>query len=879
VGGDTNSGNGSSSFKSHSGEPRAAAKPEVATAYDDISLDGAWSVKPLPLEAGGITGYVQLKAEQEEGIAARVPGEIHLDLMRVGRMEDPDISDNARTRCRWPEEFSWWYRREFMVPAEFRAHLRQVLVFDGIDLFGQVFVNGVLVGSTNNAFASVEFDLREHLLEGVNELVVRVTSGMELPPKFVVPMPEEGFKALSPIYQVRALEALHGSQRKPRCAYGTDFCDPLPNVGIWRSVRLIGRSKVVIHHLRLDTVIRAGRVSLEGEIAVENLHPWSEISGVLELRLESPEGTYMLRQIPLDAQVGRSRVPCSWEIPEAQLWWPNGMGGQPLYRLSARVICRGEQTDDVVQVLGLRTVELDCSPLPQGRRFGIKINGQKVFCKGGNWLPTDLILARTDAARYKRLVSEAKTANFNMLRVNGDSVYEDDCFYEACDRAGILVWQDFNFSDTRYRDWDEELLELVRSEAEGLIRRIRHHASLALWCGNNECQYLIGKIWKADPLRAEEIGGTQIYNEILPDLCRFYDPARPYWPGSPSGGTDLNSEIAGDFHGLGDDPTLGLRFERWRELADESRARFVSESYAIGPPNLASIKQYLHPEELSLQSTGWMIHTNEAERGATAAGIRYHYGDPQGLSVQQFILYGQMYQALIDANVMEALRFRKNDPVDDCQGILVWSYNDTWGEVGWSIIDHYLRRKASYYWLKRAAEPVKVIVRSAGGYLVTRVINDTLNAHEATVSCGWMRVDGTAVAMEEHVVSVASNGTVEVSRVAIPTPAERDPRLWLYAATLRGDSLSPDQAVWPLLPYRELAVTAPKITVQIKSNVLMVSSPVYCHAVHLDDQGAEVIADNYFDLLPNVPQRILIKQHSPTSKFLFNTVLPIRPSI
>jgi beta-mannosidase len=851
--------------------------PATQEAHPTLNLNGTWSVTPLPLEAEGESGYSTFKNSGVQALAAQVPGEIHLDLMRVGRMPDPNISDNARTKCRWPEKNSWWYRTEFTVPPGFRQHLRQRLIFEGIDLYGQVFVNGKLAGATKDAFSIFELDVNHLLQEGSNELVVRVTSGTELAPRTdSLPAPQGEPSKADPVYAPRQFDQRR-FLRKPPYSYGWDWCDPLPNIGIWRGVRLEGRSKVVIDHLRLDTAIRGKEVSLEGEVTLENLHPWIEIPYVLELRLKPPKGEALVQRHKIDAQVGRSAVPCRMVIPDAELWWPNGMGGQPLYELTARVLCGDEETDRQVQTLGLRTIELDRSPQADGSRFCFKVNGHDVYCKGGNWAPADLIPARIDSERYQKLVAEARNAHFTMFRVNGVGLYESDEFYNACDRAGILVWQDFTFSCTLYPDQDPEFVARVRQEAEGVVKTLRHHPSLALWCGNNECIVGMAEWWKVDSTKTQDIGGVKIYNEVLPDICRFYDPVRTYRPGSPFGGVDPNKGTAGDKHGwnesgFGDDKSM----RRWQEFADECQARFLTEYYCLfGPPNMASVREYLKPDELSVESTAWKIHTNQFENGATAKGIRYHYGDPQGLSLPQFVLYGQMYQSLLQGGGLESMRFRKGDPKAECQGALVWSYNDCWGENGWTIIDHYVRRKASYYWFKRAAAPVKVLTRSREGHLVTRVVNDNLKAYQAEVHCGWVRLDGKAREWQKHSVTIPANGMIEVARAPIPSPSERNPREWLYAATLAGEGIPSDQAIWLLAPHRELAMAKPVLSTTVQNGVLEASSPVYCHGVHIEDEGHEVITDNYFELLPGIPRRISITTPTPSGTYPLNAVMPI----
>ena len=823
----------------------------------------------MPLAAEGDTGYKMFTQTNAERLPAQVPGEIHLDLMRLGLMPDPDISDNARERCRWPEEHSWWYRTEFTPPPGFLQNLRQRLILEGIDLYGQIFVNGKLAGTAQDAFSTIDLDVKRLLQEGTNELVVRVTSGTEL-------LPTEGRgSGFGDIYSVRSFDQRR-LLRKPAFCYGWDWCDPLPNIGLWRGVRLEGRTKVVIDHLRLDTVIRSNDVFLEGEVIVENLHPWSEFPCALEVQIDPPQGQPFTQRLDIDAVVGRTAIRCRILIPDPQLWWPNGMGDQPMYRLTARILCGGEETDRQTQNIGLRTIEVDRSRLADGTRFCFKVNGKDVFCKGGNWAPADMIPARIDAARYQKLVAEARNAHFTMFRVNGVGLYESDDFYDACDRAGILVWQDFAFSCFQYPDNDPEFLAMVRHEAESVVRRLRHHPSLALWSGNNECLMGMSDWWGCNAGKPEDIGGVRIYNEVLPDVCRFYDPARRYWPGSPCGGANPNAETSGDCHWwytFGNSPDVTRRVRP--EVVDECRSRFVSEYGIIGPPNMASVRQFLKPDEISFGSRAWKIHLNSMERGIVAIGIKYHYGDPKGLSIPDFLLYGQMVQAVVQEGAMEAMRFRKDDPKADCEGALVWSYNDCWGETGWSIVDHYARRKASYYSVRRACAPVKVIVRAPDSRLAVRIVNDTLKSYEGVVRYGWVRLDGTARQLQEKNVTIPADGMVEITSLPLPSKTERDPREWVYAALLNGKGIPDDQAIWLLAPQRELALARPSISVKNNNGVLEVSSPVYCHGVHIEDGGHEVLADNYFDLLPGVPRQIAVTSPNASGSYPLTAVMPI----
>jgi len=820
--------------------------------WQNIKLDGRWSVRRAPLTSEGETGCRGARRARKGWLPARVPGEIHLDLVRAGQMEEPLVSDNV-SKARWPEKYSWWYRRTFSVPAKFLKHEWQQLVLEGMDLYAEAFLNGQLVGSAANAFIPAVLDAKPFLQAGQNELIVRMTVGSELAERHEAPPPPPSDE----LYANRSYPPRKWL-RKPQFTYGWDWIEPLPNIGICGDVRLEGRSQVALSDLRLDTVLRDGDAFLEMEAIVENLHPWSERSCVFELRIAPPRsGKAIVRRYDLDAPVGRTPVRDLIKIPKAQLWWPNGMGDQPLYAVTARVVRGGTECDRRELNVGLRTIEIDRSRLRDGSRFCVRVNGQDLFCKGANWGPSDAILVRADKKKYDRLVSEAREAHFNMFRVNGVGTYEGQAFYDACDRAGILVWQDFTFSCSPYPDQDLEFRNAVRQEAESIVSALRHHPSIALWCGSNENIWGFADWWSRDQAKPPETGGTVIYNQILPDACRSLDPRREYWPCSPFGGESPNDELQGDCHWwlpafMSGDTNRRLR----HEVYDECRARFVSEFGTIGPCHVDSIRQYLRPEEQDLGHRTWKLHTNTFEKGTTAEAIRFHYADPGDLSLAEFVLYGQMFQGITLGRATEAFRFRKDDPRYECQGSLIWSYSECWGEIGWSLIDYYCRRKASFYWVRRACRPVKVIVRARGRRLVTRVVNDSRKEHPGSVVFGWFRVDGTDRRVKSRTVKVPANGMVEVAAERVPGKRELDPREWVYGAVLKCRGVETDQTIWPVLPHRQLAPVIPETQVRRAPAGWEVSSPVYCHGVHFNDHGRGVLSDNYFDLLPGVPKTL-----------------------
>ena len=847
-------------------------------------LDGEWKVRDESLSCSGMKGLARVKKKRSGWMRARVPGEIHLDLIRAGRMAEPLVGMNTR-KSRWPEKRSWWYKTSFKVDASFLKLERQQLIFDGLDLYAQVFLNDMFVGETKNALVPHSFNVLHVLRKGANTLVVRLTVGAELAPAELQPRPPQ-----KGVYGARWKFDGVTYLRKPRYCYAMDWVDTLPNIGIWRGVRIEGHSGIVLHDVRLDTRIdsayaplppgegRGEGVFLDGNVIVENLHPWSERAGRLELVIKPPADKKITQKVKLSAQVGRSPIAFRLKIPKPRLWWPNGMGDQPLYRVTARVVRDGEVCDQREMHVGLRTVDVDRSAIPAGgSRFCIRVNGQDVFCRGGNWVPADAIMVRAGRKKHEALIAEARNANMTMLRVWGGGIYESPDFYDACDRAGILIFHDFSFGGRGYPDHKEAFREAVRKEAEKVVMLLRHHPCIALWSGNNESQAFFegwGRKRGRKPTDKDvDVGGALIFNQVLPDVCRALDPERFYWPGSPLGGELPNDELNGDCHWWAPctmNPDVNRRVNH--EVYDECRARFVSESGVLGSPHLASMKQYLRPGELRMGSRAWKEHTNLFDKQTTIlTAIRTHYADPEGLDLKDYILYSQMFQATMYGRLMEAMRFRKHDPRDDCQGALIWMYNDNWGEIGWTPIDYYLRRKPSYYWLRNANTPVKAIVRRRGRRLVTRAVNDTMKEWRPVVHYGWMRIDGSDTKMKSRAVRLGANSMVEIGSDTIPAARALDPHDWIYAAYLAHRSLDAAPSIWPLAPYRELSVPEPEIRVTAKGRTIRLVSKTYCHGVHAADEGRGILSDNYFDLLPGVAKSVTVVVPRIPGKIRFET--------
>jgi beta-mannosidase len=438
-----------------------------------------------------------------------------------------------------------------------------------------------------------------------------------------------------------------------------------------------------------------------------------------------------------------------------------------------------------------------------------------------------------------------------MLRVWGGGLYERDEFYNFCDGMGILLWHDFMFGCSLYPDDQEWYLELVRKEIDYQTKRLRHHPSLALWCGNNENPMIFENYLKADA-KNRFSGGLRIYNEIIPSLIRANCPEIPYWPSSPYGGKAPNDNEVGDRHHWGDctmNPDMEKRITP--EAYDLVTSRFITEYGYIGPCSEATIKKYYGKNPVVHNDKIWNLHNNTFEKATVPEGIRKHYIDPEGLELKDYLRYARLVQGLMYSYSLEAIRFYpKND------GALFWMYNDTWGEVGWTIIDYYLDRKPSYYYVKRAFAPVKFILRAVKDKVRVMGINDTPKEKSADLEYGYAGFDGKFDKSKKAVTLPAfSKGIV----LEFPKPRGDVKKGVIY--TRAKDA---PLAILRTGPFRNYAAAGSTVTVakfEIKGKDVQVTlqSSGYSHAVSLGLKSDIHLDDEYFDMLPGDVHTVTIR--------------------
>jgi beta-mannosidase len=805
-----------------------------------LDLNGRWTLACCEPGEGEVKGWPADGPTRVRTVEAAVPGDVHVDLIEAGLIDEPLYGQNAPD-CRWVEEKDWWYARTFDLPAD-AVGGRVELHFEGLDCTADVWLNGAHLGRTNNANIPHTLDATAAARAGLNRLVVRVDTGTRA----------AAGKELLP-YSMHGAEEPRVWMRKAQFTYGWDWASRLATCGIWRRVELRAFQAAALRDVCLRTHLEG-----DGSARVEVLAEVENLSGAalsVQVEVTLSRGAAYTTLLKGKIAPGVHTLSGELAIPEPDLWWPAPLGGQPLYDVTAVLSARRRELDRRAFRHGLREVALLQEPLEgdEGTSFVIAVNGQKVFCKGANWVPADSILARVTPARYSALVGAAAEANFNMFRVWGGGVFEDDAFYQLCDEHGILIWHDFLYACAYYPDEDEEFVAEARREAEAALRRLRNYASIALWCGNNENQWIHYQRRQGGAATGRCVG-ERLYDEVLPEVCARMDPTRPYWPGSPYGGEDPNSEFEGDRHGWFvsiQAPTLEERIDY--RLYARDRAKFMSEFGILAPPPLESARRYLPPDQIQRGSPAWETHNNRFEKGTNQEALKRYWRPAEELPLEQYVRVSQMIQAEALKFALEHWRRRKFLTA----GALFWMYADCWGEVGWTIIDYYLRRKPSYYAVKRALAHLLVSFQQEGDQMGVWLVNDRLDALAGELTTGWVNLRTGEVVSDAVECEAPANAAAEVARMDMP---DGDRTGWMAFGRFESEGrlLSYNRHFLAGFQFNALRLPDAIVTVEPveEGSAVEVRTTDFAWQVHLEFPRGVWLEDNDFDMLPGEVRRI-----------------------
>jgi beta-mannosidase len=796
------------------------------------SLSGAWQLRQIGTD---------------EWLAAQVPGGVHTDLMAAGRIADPFLGDEE-LRVQWVAERDWEYGRTFVVDASVAAEKHLALVFDGLDTLADVRLNGELVGSADNMFRTWRWDVTGRLLGGENEITVlfhsAVRRGAEL-------------DAVRPLDRPNETIAGGPYLRKAPCHFGWDWGPKLPNIGMWQDVRLEGWSVGRLDDVRIEQAVDVehGRARVSARVEVERTEAAEPRAIEARLRVVHPNGRVEVVAAAIAAE--KSAASLSVEIADPAPWWPNGLGAQPLYRVEVELAAGDRMLDARSYQVGLRTIELRRKPDEWGQSFTFVVNGVPVFAKGSNWIPADSFPARVTPAQLDALLGAAAATNHNMIRVWGGGYYETETFYDLCDRYGILVWQDFMFACSVYPLTDPEFLANLEAEVREQVRRLRHRACLALWCGNNEMERG-WTIWGWTRPGNEDLRAAYLrfFSETLPGWVAAGDAATPYWPSSPSSGRPLEAPIGGN---SGDEHEWIV----WHALAPFSaygheNYRFVSEFGFESLPAMATVAAFApDPADWNLGSPMLDHH----QRCAVGNARILYYMAQQFRLPQDFPSFVYLSQVLhaeaMRVGVEHWRRLR-----DRCSGALYWQLNDCWPVSSWASIDYYGRWKALQYATRRFFAPVLLTAEVESGGVSLAVTNDMATPWSGEVRWSLERLDGEVVATGRESVQARGAATTAAGTVplgaSLADDADREFRRGtVLVAELWGDGGMVTRTVTTFGPDKQLALAQPAIerAVQIEGGssgrhaVVRVRTRSLARWVELALDGADVVFDdNYIDL-------------------------------
>ena len=664
----------------------------------------------------------------EAWLPAEVPGSAQTALLAENKIPDPFVADNE-LRVQWVAERDWEYRLLFEEHEGLRDADKVMLTFDGLDTLAEVFINGKQIGEADSMFRRYAWDVTEELVEGENEVRVLLHGPVPFIREQQVDEP-----LIGPTHSIPGGPHI----RKAPCQFGWDWGPKLPPVGIWKEVRLEGYTAARLDDVHLRQHHDDGAVTLSADLTVERWQDDAELKAMLIVK--APDGETWAVDAPLD---GAAHL--TLDIANPQLWWPNGYGDQPLYDVEVTLYADEVPCDARTFQIGLRTVELRQESDDFGTSFTFVVNGVPIFAKGANWIPADSFPSRITDAQLEHLIRSAADANMNMLRVWGGGVYEEERFYDLCDQFGILVWQDFIFSCSIYPT-DEAFFENVRQEVIENVRRLRHRASLALWCGNNEMEWGWDSWgWNRPRYQPYKEAYDRMFHQLLPELVAAEDPDTAYWPSSPSSNLNFvtpNATHAGDTH----------NWEVWHENRPfqayrEHPSRFVSEFGFQSLPPLETVKTYAAKADWNMTSYIMEHHQrNDAGNGKIINYLTDHFRMPKDFA--SLVYLTQILQAEAVRTGVEFWRRSKACT----SGALYWQLNDCWPVASWASLDYFGRWKALHYAARRFYEPVHLSAEDCGPDVGPHPVSDP-HAGQRTIEWTVKTPEGETVSSGERTMS------------------------------------------------------------------------------------------------------------------------------
>ncbi len=796
-----------------------------------IDLDGQWQLSQ--------TGETQT-------IPATVPGCVHTDLLAAKKIPDPFYRDNEIDLL-WIGEMDWVYRRRFDVPADLLGHDRVRLRCQGLDTLATVRVNGKTVGKADNMFRVWDFDVAGALTEGVNTIEVRFDATLPV-------LRKKDRQRELPAWTGDGRLNGGGWIRKEPCNYGWDWGIKTVTCGIWRPIEIVAFDTARLTDLRVrQDHGKRNRVALTVSAAAE-VTARSRLTAAITV---SFDGQVVAEA---EAEVKRGKAEAELTVTDPQLWWPNGMGDQPLYDVTVDLIdADGGMLDTTSRRIGLRTLELERQSDRWGQSFHFVANGVPFFAKGANWIPADAFATRMTPERYADLLGSAVEANMNMLRVWGGGIYENDVFYDLCDELGLCVWQDFMFACGTYPTFDPDFMANVEAEAIDNVRRLRHHPCVALWCGNNELeQGLVGDRWTHRTMSWADY--KKLFDRLLPKVVAAHDGERTYWPSSPhtphGDRTQWNDPTCGDAHLWS--VWHGKRPFEWYRTTGH---RFCSEFGFQSFPEPKTVAGYTVRADRNVSS---YIMEHHQRSGIGNATIMHYmlswFRMPKNFEMTLWA--SQILQGLAIQYAVE--HWRRSSPRS--MGTLYWQLNDTWPVASWSSIDYHGRWKALHYMAKRFYGPLIVSgVEDPDGGAELHVTSDLSEPCQAELTWVLTTLTGKTLVEGDMGLNVPPRRSIRAAKLALAkhvrAAGPRGCLLWLEL-TVDGESVSRSLVSFVKPKHLELQDADISTTVRKAEGGfdLTVKAKRPALWVWLELAGTDArFSDNFFHLRPGSPVQVRVR--------------------
>jgi beta-mannosidase len=783
---------------------------------------------------------------------AEVPGNIHTDLCRNNLISNPFYSNNELS-LKWIENENWIYKTEFLL-TRYQLNSDVInLIFNGLDTYAEIYLNNQHIGSSNNMFTQFKLNIKS-LAKEKNYLTIHFASAI----KTAEPLYDAQSPRL-PADNDRNIKATSIFTRKAPYQYGWDWGPRMVGAGIWQPVFIETWNRAEMVESRVS------QQSLSQENAIVNFSTRLNAFDGFRAKLRIFQGDELLLSKDIDLNAGINQITESFEIQNPKLWWPNGYGEAYLYTFKVLLETNGLLWEDYFS-LGLRTIELERTNDSIGQSFRFLVNKTPIYAKGANYIPQDVFPSNVRDDDYRTLLTQVKNANMNMLRVWGGGIYENDVFYRLCDELGIMVWQDFMFACSLYPA-DSAFVNNVSSEAQFQIKRLRDHASLALWCGNNE----INELWhnwgyrKAYQYSYQDSVNVwadyqKIFNGLLPRLVNEFNPETSYLESSPAIGWGHNESMnTGDSHywGIwwGKQP-----FEKY----EEKIPRFSSEFGFQSLPHLNTILSFTDSSQLNLFSDDLKTHQKSSIGNQTILEYLPQYF-PEPKTFEELIYVSQLLQAYGMDVAFRAQRLAK----PRCMGTLYWQLNDCWPGLSWSSMDYYKQQKATHYVAREDFANFLVQSEIRDKMLLTKLVSDSLKDIKAELTVCVITFSGDTIKHHSREILVQAEKVQTIELIPFNLRQIDPSKALIYSELKIGNTILASHFHFfgkPKnlnFPTRELQLK------HVADNEFLVSSSadVFHYKVYLSTEEYGNFEPNFFHLLPGEKKKV---KFIPNTK---NTIL------